>query len=95
MYWLNNVNIPLNVLVLLSQTIFILLSIALFTLVERKVLSSIQRRKGPNTVGFFGVLQPFADGLKAFSKELLFPANANVPIFLMAPIFTLFFTLIM
>ena len=53
MYWLNNVNIPLNVLVLLSQTIFILLSIALFTLVERKVLSSIQRRKGPNTVGFF------------------------------------------
>lgn len=84
-----------NLIILLVQFVFILLSIALFTLVERKVLSSIQRRIGPDTVGLFGFLQPFADGLKLVSKELILPTNANIPIFIMSPVFTLFFTFVL
>jgi NADH-quinone oxidoreductase subunit H len=66
----------------------ILVGIAYLTLVERKVLATLQRRRGPNVVGFFGMLQPLADGLKLFSKETIIPYNANSLIFLMAPLIT-------
>ena len=59
----------------LSNVIFILLCIALFTLIERKVMSSVQRRKGPSLTGLLGFLQPFADGLKLLINEIIVPSN--------------------
>jgi NADH-quinone oxidoreductase subunit H len=70
-----------------------LLCIALFTLIERKVMSSVQRRKGPNLTGLFGFLQPFADGLKLVIKEIIIPSNSNFFIFLLSPVITFFFTI--
>ena len=75
--------------------ILILLCIAFFTLLERKVMSSIQRRRGPNIVGAFGILQPFADGIKLLSKELLYTSNSNIFIFMLAPIFSFSITLLL
>jgi len=66
----------------------LLLSVAYFTLYERQVLAAIQRRQGPNIVGFYGFLQPIADGLKLLVKESIFPKSANTLIFVFAPIFT-------
>ncbi len=71
----------------------LLISIALFTLAERKVMASIQRRRGPNVTGFWGVLQPFADGLKAILKEIRVPATSNVFFFVLAPALGFFLSL--
>lgn len=62
----------------------VLLSVAFFTLVERKVMASSQRRKGPDLVGFWGVLQPIADGLKLVVKENVVPQRANSFLFFVA-----------
>jgi NADH-quinone oxidoreductase subunit H len=72
----------------------LLIAIAYFTLAERKILSSIQRRKGPNVVGTFGLLQPLADGLKLFVKETVLPSNCDVVLFIFAPILTFFLSLL-
>lgn len=72
----------------------LLIAIAYFTLAERKILSSIQRRKGPNVVGIFGLLQPLADGLKLFVKETVLPSNCDVVLFIFAPILTFFLSLV-
>jgi NADH-quinone oxidoreductase subunit H len=72
----------------------LLLIVAYLTLVERKVIGSSQRRLGPNTVGFFGLTQPIADGLKLFLKETILPSNANIIIFLTTPIAVFFFSLL-
>ena len=84
-------SIPIGVV--FSKIIFILLSIAFFTLLERKVMSSIQRRRGPNILGFFGVLQPFADGIKLLLKELSITSNTTIFIYFLAPILTFSFTI--
>lgn len=80
------INILLKILIIILP---ILIAIAYLTLIERKVISAIQRRKGPNIVGFFGLLQPFADALKLMIKETILPSIANRFIFLIAPIITL------
>jgi NADH-quinone oxidoreductase subunit H len=66
-----------------------LLSVAFFTIAERKLMASIQRRKGPNVTGFWGTLQAIADGVKLIFKEIIIPMRANWVLFLLAPSLTL------
>ncbi len=72
----------------------LLIAVAYLTLAERKVMASMQRRKGPNVVGPFGLLQPLADGLKLLVKEPVLPSNANTVLFAAAPIITFLLSLI-
>jgi NADH-quinone oxidoreductase subunit H len=72
----------------LSFILPLLLAVAFFTLYERTILASLQRRQGPNVVGFYGLFQALADGLKLFVKESIMPQSANSFIFLLSPVFT-------
>jgi len=83
-----------TVLKILSIVIPLLISVAYFTIAERKLMGIIQRRKGPNVIGFLGLLQPLADGLKLFVKETILPSNSNISIFLIAPMLTFILSLI-
>lgn len=78
----------------LLTLIFLIISVAFFTLAERRVMGAIQRRKGPNITGFWGVLQPFADALKLIVKEIVLPKRANKFLFVLAPFLTLYFSFI-
>jgi len=77
-----------TILYFLSVILPVLIAVAYFTLIERQVLAAVQRRQGPNIVGFFGLLQPLADGLKLFLKETILPKSSNMIIFIFAPVFT-------
>ena len=83
----------INILKILSIVVPLLISVAYFTLAERKIMGTIQRRRGPNVIGYLGLLQPLADGLKLFAKETIFPSAANIGIFLLAPLLTFILSL--
>ena len=78
----------------LAVTVPLLVAVAYMTYVDRKVWASIQLRRGPNVVGPFGLLQPFADGLKLVLKETIVPSSANSILFLIAPMITFMTALI-
>jgi len=71
-----------------------LLTVAFVTIAERKTMSSMQRRLGPNIVGYYGLLQAFADALKLLLKEYVGPTQANLILFFLGPIITLIFSLL-
>nr|AXI97806.1 NADH dehydrogenase subunit 1 [Gracilaria vermiculophylla]WDZ68082.1 NADH dehydrogenase subunit 1 [Gracilaria vermiculophylla] len=85
------INIILKIVIIILP---LLIAIAYMTLAERKVMAAMQRRKGPNIVGVFGLLQPLADGLKLFVKETVLPSSANLSMFILAPILTFLLALI-
>ena len=72
----------------------LLVAVAYLTYFERKVIASMQLRKGPNVVGPFGLLQPLADGAKLFIKETILPSGANKILFAMAPMLTFILSLV-
>ncbi len=91
-------NSPLGILALtvaqaLALLVPVLIAVAYLTWAERKVLAAMQLRKGPNVVGPFGLLQPFADAIKMLMKETIIPSGASRLLFMAAPMLT--FTLAM
>ncbi len=76
----------IHVLSFIGLFVCLLLTIAFFTLSERKIMAAIQRRKGPNVAGFWGLLQPIADGVKLILKEVIIPRHSNAIFFLLAPV---------
>ena len=83
-----------SVLEVLLITVPVLLTVAYVTIAERKTMASMQRRLGPNIVGYWGLLQAFADALKLLLKEYVAPTQANLVLFFLGPIITLIFSLL-
>ena len=83
-----------NILSIFEVIIVVLIGVAYITLAERKVMGSMQRRVGPNIVGYFGILQPVIDGVKAGIKEIIIPQQSNRFYFLIGPIIVLTLCLI-
>ena len=82
------------ILKILGIIIPLLIAVAYFTIAERKIMGAIQKRRGPNVVGYIGLLQPLADGLKLFVKETTLPNSSNLNIFLLAPSFAFILSLL-
>ncbi len=79
---------------MLYVIVFVLISVAFFTHAERKILAAVQRRKGPNLIGVFGLLQPLADGFKLLVKEAITPSNSSKTTFVIAPLLTFIVSLL-
>ncbi|KAG9234600.1 NADH dehydrogenase [Amylocarpus encephaloides] len=84
----------ISILEVLIVIVPVLLTVAFITLAERKTMASMQRRLGPNIVGYYGLLQAFADALKLLLKEYVSPTQANLVLFFLGPIITLIFSLL-
>ena len=84
----------ISIIEVLLVTLPVLLTVAFVTVAERKTMASMQRRLGPNIVGYYGLLQAFADALKLLLKEYVSPTQANIVLFFMGPIITLIFSLL-
>lgn len=89
-----NLDFFLSILRRVLLVLFVIISVAFLTLLERKVLGLIQIRKGPNKIGIFGILQPFCDAIKLFTKEQILPVFSNRIIYYFSPIFSLFISLL-
>jgi NADH-quinone oxidoreductase subunit H len=89
--------IMFDILIILIKILIIivplLISVAYFTLAERKILGAIHRRRGPNVIGVYGLLQPLSDGFKLLVKETVLPSSANNILFILSPILTFFISL--
>ena len=84
----------ISVIEVLLVTVPVLLTVAFVTVAERKTMASMQRRLGPNVVGYYGLLQAFADALKLILKEYVSPTQANLVLFFLGPVITLIFSLL-
>ena len=93
---LNMLYIPtiISIIEVLLVIIPVLLIVAFVTVAERKTMASMQRRLGPNIVGYYGLLQAFADALKLLLKEYVSPTQANLILFFLGPAITLIFSLL-
>nr|YP_010702034.1 NADH dehydrogenase subunit 1 [Trixa longipennis]WCL18822.1 NADH dehydrogenase subunit 1 [Trixa longipennis] len=91
MFWMENLLFIISSLLLI---IFVLVSVAFLTLLERKVLGYIQIRSGPNKMSVMGIFQPFCDAIKLFTKEQVYPLLSNYISYYFSPIFSLFLSLL-
>ncbi len=84
----------LLVIKIVAVIVPVILAMAWLTYAERKVIAAVQLRKGPNVVGWFGLLQPIADGVKLIFKETVIPSGANKVVFIIAPLMTFVLALV-
>ena len=84
----------ISIIEVLLVTVPVLLTVAFVTVAERKTMASMQRRLGPNIVGYYGLLQAFADALKLLLKEYVAPTQSNIILFFLGPVITLIFALL-
>lgn len=84
----------INIVSMLILMVLLLVGVAFLTLLERKVLGYIQDRKGPNKVGMEGILQPFREGVKLFSKEIILVLKSNYIVFYFIPLISIFFLIV-
>jgi len=90
-------NLPITIVSVLEVLLLLvpaLVSVAFVTIAERKTMASMQRRLGPNSVGYLGLLQAFADATKLLLKEYVAPTQANITLFFLGPVITLIFGLL-